>query len=89
MPEIKDDEKMPLSWILFEKRYWAKRWIANHARTVLYAVMPRWLVREAMMYASRYIKDNEVVPDVPFMIVFERVCKNDVAGRYRGTRVTK
>lgn len=90
MPEIKDDEKMPLSWLIFDKSYWVKRWLGNRARTVLYKVMPRWFVREAFMYAQRYIKGNEIVPEVTFMTVFERVCKNDVAERYRrGTRVTK
>ena len=88
MPEIKDDEKMPLSWLLFDKTYWVKRWISNKARAFLYAIMPRWLVREAFMYAQRYIRDAEVVTDVTFVTVFERVCKNDISARYKGTRVT-
>lgn len=58
-----------------ETIYWIKRRITNTGRTVLYTLMPNWLVRESMMYASRYICPDEVIPEVTFMDVFERVCK--------------
>lgn len=79
------DYKLTIGDMLFERRYLIKRWIANHARTVLYRLMPNWLVRETFMYAQRYIADNEVVPEVEFMTVFKRICENDVVA---GTRVT-
>jgi hypothetical protein len=56
-----------------EKLYWVKRRCTNLGRSFLYTVIPTWLVREAMMYASRYIRDDEVVPDVTFLEVFARV----------------
>lgn len=62
-----------------ELSYRLKRVIARASRSVLYAVMPRWLVRESMMYASRYFKPTETVPDVPFMTVFGRVCSGEKA----------
>jgi hypothetical protein len=74
--------------MLFEQKYWIKRKTIDIARTVLYRLMPRWLVREVFMYAGRYIKDDEVVPDVLFMDVFHRICANELPLRERGTRVT-
>jgi hypothetical protein len=85
MLDIKPDEKMPLSWIIAEQTYWVKRFITNTSRTVLYQLMPRWLVREAFMYAQRYIADNEEIPSIEFMTVFKRICDNEVM---TGTRVT-
>lgn len=86
MPDIKPEEKMPLSWIIAEQTYWVKRKMANIGRTVLYRLMPNWLVRETFMYAQRYIADDEVIPEVEFMTVFKRVCDDEVM---TGTRVTK
>lgn len=86
MLEIKPDEKMPLSWIIAEQTYWVKRNMVNIGRTILYRLMPNWLVREAFMYAQRYIADDEVIPEVEFMTVFGRVCENKVMTE---TRVTK
>lgn len=54
--------------------YRLRRLLVRHARSALYAVMPNWMVKESMMYASRYIKADEVVPEVEFMTVFGRVC---------------
>lgn len=64
-----------MSWS--EKKYWITRYFTRVSRSLLYRVMPRWVVRESMMYASRYIKPDEVVPDINFMTVFERVCKKE------------
>lgn len=83
MPDILRDEKIPFSWMVAEGWYHAKRKATMFGRGVLYKVMPKWLVREAFMYASRYIEGDEVVPEVEFMKVFERVCK-----AAEGTRVT-
>ena len=55
--------------------YLIKRRIVQMGRSALYKIMPRWLVREVMMYASRYIRPDEVVTEVEFMTLFERVCK--------------
>jgi hypothetical protein len=83
---VKDEEKMPLGWVIAEQLYWVKRKISMIGRSILYRLMPNWLVREAFMYAQRYIANNEVIPEIAFMDVFKRVCENDVVA---GTRVTK
>jgi hypothetical protein len=83
MPTEREKVKIPLRWVIGEQSYWIKRWIQNKSRSALYTVMPRWLVREAFMYAQRYIKDNEVIPEVEFMTVFGRVCDNELAERYK------
>jgi hypothetical protein len=80
------DYKLTVGDMISEQMYWVKRKITMWARGVLYMIMPNWLVREAFMYAQRYIADDEIVPEVEFMAVFKRVCENDVM---RGTRVTK
>lgn len=59
---------------MYETAYRIKRFIGRHSRSMLYWALPNWLVKESMMYASRYIKANEVVSEVQFMTVFGRVC---------------
>lgn len=86
MPDSEQDYKIPLKWILSEQIYWVKRKLEYTSRSILYSILPNWLVREVFMYAQRYIADDEVVPEVQFMTVFGRVCDNKVVS---GTRVTE
>lgn len=58
------------------RAYLTKRWLEQTGRSILYKIMPRWLVRESMMYASRYFDPHEAVPEVKFMDVFRRVCED-------------
>lgn len=62
---------------LFEARYRVRRWFARTGQTFLFRVMPNWLVKQAMMRASRHILPDEVVPEVPFMVVFGRLFKKE------------
>jgi hypothetical protein len=62
-----------LSWT--EWKYWTSRWFARHGQHILFKLMPNWLVQQAMIRASRHIKDDEVVPEVRFMTILERTYK--------------
>lgn len=84
--ETVEAERIAFRWLVSEAGHHTKRKITMWLRGVLYRVMPNWLVRECFMYAQRYIADDEVIPEVEFMKVFERIVKKQ---DMRGTRVTK
>lgn len=59
-----------------EWKYWVSRWFARHGQSVLFKVMPKWLVTQALLRASRHIKGHEIVPNVRFMDILERQMKS-------------
>lgn len=71
---------------LHEMKYWVNRWFALKGRSILFSIMPNWLVREAMLRASRHIAGEEKVAEVPFMTIFERVCKGGVVDGSNASR---
>lgn len=64
---------MILAW--WQVRHEAARLRDNHVLPWVREVMPRWLVVQALIKAAapgKGILRDEVVPEVPFMLVFER-----------------
>lgn len=53
-------------------KYWKYRQV-NKFRPWLATKLPAWLVTDALIHAGvQKIRDNETVPEVPFMLVYER-----------------
>lgn len=52
------------------------RKVGQHVRRLVRRLLPDWLVTQALLKASRHIRSTEIVPDVPFTVVYERQFKH-------------
>jgi hypothetical protein len=55
------------------------RKVGQHITRLVRQLLPDWLVTQALLKASRHIRDTETVPEVPFMAVYERQFKREPA----------
>lgn len=56
-----------------EMKYWTKRWFSQRGNSLVWPLLTTYVQKQAMLKASRHIKNDEVVPEVPFLTIFGRV----------------
>jgi len=63
---------------LTEIKYRIDRFLRLRVDTAVRRLMPKYIVTQALLKSSHYIRPDEVVPAVPFMAVYERQFKSDI-----------
>jgi len=61
---------------LRDLKYWQVTRRTQRIRPWLATKYPKWVITNALIHAGvQKIRGNETVPEVPFMIVYKRWCK--------------
>ncbi len=63
---------------LTELKYRIDRFFRLHVDSAVRRLMPKYIVTQALLKSSHFIRPDEEVPAVPFMAVYERQFKSDI-----------